>query len=183
MISTLVGINFFSYQKKDRRSIMKIYNKHINIIAGSILLVIIFLTALIPHATAIFAIILLLIYGVYWWNNITININPQKIGNINPEYYKEQLKLSQFLVMKSDYLNSSTWKKKREKVIKREHYKCQLCSSRNNLEIHHLKGYNLIPNEPTSMLACLCTYCHKKEHEKHGYPQTYNEYMKWNTEL
>lgn len=101
----------------------------------------------------------------------------------NPQYYEEQLKLSRFLAMKSDYMNSALWQQKRIEVLNRENKTCQLCSSKQRLEIHHLNGYSLIPNEPISHLACLCRSCHQKQHELHGYPRTYNEYMAWNTSL
>jgi 5-methylcytosine-specific restriction endonuclease McrA len=82
--------------------------------------------------------------------------------------------------MKSKYLKSQEWKDKRTLVLKRDHYKCKSCKSYNNLEVHHLSGYSDIPNESIESLVTLCRSCHQAWHDKHGYPETYQDYIDWN---
>jgi len=104
-------------------------------------------------------------------------------GSIIPRdinYKEDQKKLSQFMMMKRDYLSSSVWDKKRKAVLSRDNYTCQHCGTTGlALDIHHIRGYNLIPNEPLSCLVAICRSCHTEEHDLRGYPQTYQEYMTW----
>jgi len=108
---------------------------------------------------------------------------PSTPGSIIPRdisYQEDQKKLSQFLMMKRDYLSSSVWDKKRKAVLSRDNYTCQYCGTTGlALDVHHRSGYNLIPNEPLSCLVAICRSCHTEEHDLRGYPQTYQEYMTW----
>ena len=88
--------------------------------------------------------------------------------------------LTKFMYTKSKYLKSQEWKDKRKLVLKRDHYKCKSCKSYDNLEVHHLSGYSDIPNEPIESLVTLCRSCHQIWHNKHGYPNSYQDYMDWN---
>lgn len=87
-----------------------------------------------------------------------------------------------FRHMKFHYLKSPSWQKKRKLVLARDHYRCCKClTSTQTLNIHHLKDYHLVPHEPISSLMTLCDSCHELEHIIHGYPQTYSDYMTWDT--
>ena len=87
--------------------------------------------------------------------------------------------LTRFMYIKSKYLKSQEWKDKRKLVLKRDHYKCKSCKSYNDLEVHHLSGYTNIPNESIESLVTLCRSCHQIWHDKHGYPETYQDYVNW----
>lgn len=99
-----------------------------------------------------------------------------------PSKIETNKNLDLFLYTKKQYLRSPQWKEKRRLVIARDKH-CQVCGSYHNLAVHHLKDYKLIPNEPISSLVLLCHSCHNMQHEKLGYPKTYQEYMDWNVKL
>lgn len=106
-----------------------------------------------------------------------------KLLKTNPDLYDSIKLLSRFLATKEMYFNSPKWWEKRTLVHKKYNYQCALCSSNQELEVHHLSGYDKIPNEPTHCLVTLCRSCHQKQHDIHGYPSTYLEYMKWDVKL
>ena len=71
-------------------------------------------------------------------------------------------------------LNDERWKRKREKILKRDGYKCRWCGSIDDLQVHH-KYYNKYPDGsrvrawdyPDDALIVLCRDCHKKYHSKY----------------
>ena len=91
-----------------------------------------------------------------------------------------QNQLTMFMWRKAEYLSSKEWKLKRIQVKERDNHSCQVCGSTKDLHVHHMSGYDLIPNEPISCLITLCNICHKDQHDKIGYPKTYSDYMKFN---
>ena len=97
---------------------------------------------------------------------------------IEIDHAKNQLTM--FMWRKAEYLSSKEWKLKRIQVKDRDNYACQICGSTKVLHVHHMSGYDLIPNEPISCLITLCNVCHKDQHDKIGYPKTYSDYMKFN---
>ena len=111
--------------------------------------------------------------------------NIAKKKEIVDEYIDEPLTEEHELVLfkhaKYNYLKSADWCNKRKEVLRRDNYQCCCCGESDNLQVHHDAGYNLIPHEPISSLRTLCGTCHKNFHDRHGYPQTYKEYMEWDT--
>ncbi|MDB1924049.1 HNH endonuclease [Clostridium tertium] len=75
-------------------------------------------------------------------------------------YKKESKKLEY-----QEYLNSPHWKETRLKALKRAGNRCQLCSSTNNLNVHH-NTYKNKGNEDLKDLVVLCRDCHAKFHDK-----------------
>lgn len=81
---------------------------------------------------------------------------PVHYGKKSESYYDKQLKTKE-------------WRAKREKILKRDGYKCAYCGSKSKLNVHH-KYYNLYPNGkyvnvfdyPDDALITLCESCHKK---------------------
>lgn len=65
-----------------------------------------------------------------------------------------------------EYLKTSYWKVTRERALRKAHYKCQLCNSNENLNVHH-KTYEHKGSEIRHMddLIVLCQKCHSKFHE------------------
>ena len=92
----------------------------------------------------------------------------------------KQNQLTMFMWRKAEYLSSKEWKLKRIQVKDRDNNSCQVCGSTSNLHVHHMSGYDQIPNEPIDCLITLCNGCHKAQHDKIGYPKTYSDYMKFN---
>ena len=95
----------------------------------------------------------------------------------------DQNQLTLFMWRKAEYLTSKEWKLKRIQVKDRDNHACQICGSTNDLHVHHMSGYKLIPNEPISCLITLCNVCHKAEHDKTGYAKSYSDYMKFNHQI
>jgi len=63
----------------------------------------------------------------------------------------------------ADYLNSTTWKLKREQIIERAHGRCEACNSPCGSDVHHLT-YVRIGAEELGDLQFLCRPCHKAAH-------------------
>ena len=64
-----------------------------------------------------------------------------------------------------EYLNSDHWKSIRLKALDRAGYRCQLCSSKQHLNVHH-NTYKNRGNEDLKDLVVLCRECHAKFHDK-----------------
>jgi hypothetical protein len=62
------------------------------------------------------------------------------------------------------YLKSSWWQQKRIQILERDKYQCTICSSKEDLQVHH-KNYNNLWQELDSDLITLCKGCHQKVFE------------------
>ena len=65
----------------------------------------------------------------------------------------------------SDYLRSEHWKKTRIGALERAKHRCQVCTSENNLHVHH-RTYGNIGNEQPEDLIVLCRGCHYLFHKR-----------------
>lgn len=63
----------------------------------------------------------------------------------------------------SEYLQTKHWKDTRKRALHKAQYKCQLCSSTKNLEVHH-NTYENRGNEKDEDLIVLCHDCHNNYH-------------------
>lgn len=81
----------------------------------------------------------------------------------------------------SDKLKDPRWKLKRQLVLYRDGFKCRLCDSKNNLEVHH-KQYVFLKTleafiEPWQYhhkaLITVCSACHKQGHQLYKVPIIY----------
>lgn len=64
------------------------------------------------------------------------------------------------------YLHSSHWKKTRQIALQTAQYKCQACSTKEEvLDVHH-NSYDRLGHEEASDLIVLCRPCHAKVHQK-----------------
>lgn len=129
-----------------------------------------------PIAVALLIILILVIVEII----SRAKIKKPKLDLPPIEIDHAQNQLTMFMWRKAEYLSSKEWKLKRIQVKDRDNYSCQICGSTKDLHVHHMSGYDLIPNEPISCLITLCSVCHKAEHDKVGYPKTYSDYMKFN---
>lgn len=59
------------------------------------------------------------------------------------------------------------YSKFRENVLKRDHFKCCMCGSEENLEVHHIKPFAKYPKLRTTISngVTLCNSCHKSLHK------------------
>ena len=65
----------------------------------------------------------------------------------------------------NDYLRTKHWKKTRQDAIIRAMNRCQLCSSRGKLHVHHNTYKRRGFEEPFDLIV-LCEVCHAKHHGK-----------------
>lgn len=64
-----------------------------------------------------------------------------------------------------EYLQTDHWKSTRMGALKRARFKCQLCNSKDDLNVHH-RTYDRLGGELASDLIVLCRSCHGKFHDK-----------------
>lgn len=64
-----------------------------------------------------------------------------------------------------EYLLSDHWKHTRQAAIERAGWRCMLCDSAYNLQVHH-RNYDRLGEELPTDLLVLCAGCHKKHHGK-----------------
>lgn len=64
-----------------------------------------------------------------------------------------------------DYLKTITWKKLRKTAIHLANYRCQLCNSPFNLNVHHRKYPEKLGQESVTDLIVLCRVCHTSFHD------------------
>lgn len=82
---------------------------------------------------------------------IDIVMQYRSVQPIHPIDYKE-------------YLQSDEWRLKRNKLLNHRGYKCENCSSKKNLQIHHLT-YERLGFELDNDLVILCQKCHESVHK------------------
>lgn len=84
----------------------------------------------------------------------------------------------------SDLLHTTKWRNKREKILKRDNYRCVYCGRRHaKLHVHH-KYYSAYPNGvlvypwnyPDDALITLCSYCHQRVHARKKIKVYYRRY-------
>jgi hypothetical protein len=69
----------------------------------------------------------------------------------------------------TDLLKDSRWLRKRTKILKRDNYKCTVCSGKIKLSVHHtiyIEG-KMPWDYPNKLLITLCDSCHYKFHCEH----------------
>lgn len=68
------------------------------------------------------------------------------------------------------------------KVIMRDSYTCRRCGSKEDIDVHHLNGYDLYIEGriDETNAVCLCRNCHRNFHSLYGYKHcTIKQYMEW----
>jgi hypothetical protein len=61
------------------------------------------------------------------------------------------------------YLDSDAWKARRSYMVRRAGHRCQVCNSRERLEVHH-RTYDRLGHERIDDLTVLCHECHGDFH-------------------
>ena len=69
---------------------------------------------------------------------------------------------------KNKFRSSSTWKKKRAEILKRDHKKCKICGNKDGLQVHHIYSLDTNPELKleNSNLITLCDSCHHDAHNQ-----------------
>ena len=63
-----------------------------------------------------------------------------------------------------DYLRSEEWQRKRRARLKLDGYRCQMCGSGTNLQVHHISYDSLRTDAEIDDLVTLCRACHEQVH-------------------
>jgi len=63
----------------------------------------------------------------------------------------------------NDYLQSDEWKARRDYRLKKDGFRCAICGTGKNLQVHHIT-YERIQNELIDDLVTLCESCHNGVH-------------------
>lgn len=80
------------------------------------------------------------------------------------------------------YLNSPTWRTKRNAALKRANYRCSRCGSKRDPNVHH-KTYERLGNELDSDLEVLCFTCHNGHHLSESYAEPSRIYVRIVSEI
>ena len=73
-----------------------------------------------------------------------------------------------------DFYRTSAWKRKREKILRRDKYRCRECARygrmRQAVTVHHMKHLDEYPElaMAATNLVSLCESCHNKAHPEKG---------------
>lgn len=92
-----------------------------------------------------------------------------KVRRANKNRTKPKLDVEPYEVLKKmkygDFLNSKYWKKVRSLVLKRDSFKCIICKSNENLNVHHDTYKNHFKElDNLKDLMTLCKTCHTEHH-------------------
>ena len=63
-----------------------------------------------------------------------------------------------------DYLRSEEWQRKRRRRLEMDGYRCQMCGSGMNLQVHHISYDNVRTDAEIDDLVTLCKACHEQVH-------------------
>ena len=63
-----------------------------------------------------------------------------------------------------EYLDSSDWKQRRARILKRDKYQCSMCGTGMNLRVHHVRYPDVLGEESDDDLITVCDSCHEKIH-------------------
>ena len=63
-------------------------------------------------------------------------------------------------------LEESEYQQVRERVLRRDGWRCQFCGSMTNLEVHHQEFRSHSGNDTEQNLITLCHECHSAEHRR-----------------
>ncbi len=61
-------------------------------------------------------------------------------------------------------LDSASYRELHRQVLERDGWRCQVCGSMQNLQVHHLKFRSQSGADSQDNLITLCTACHAAEH-------------------
>jgi len=63
-------------------------------------------------------------------------------------------------------LDSTSYAKLQRQVLERDGWRCQVCGSMQNLQVHHLKFRSHSGSDEEQNLITLCAECHERMHRK-----------------
>ena len=81
-----------------------------------------------------------------------------------------------------EYIKTEAWRKKRQRVFRRDRFQCVYCGCSKNLEVQHVTlevhhiTYKRLGAEDISDLVTLCNDCHQLIHEERYYLYTTRQF-------
>ena len=94
-------------------------------------------------------------------------IQQKRLQQLNDEYERKEQQRLEYKEEYHRYLQTDTWRAKRELILKRDNYVCQSCLTKQATEVHHLT-YQSYEEQPGSEkgweLISVCRDCHEREH-------------------
>jgi 5-methylcytosine-specific restriction endonuclease McrA len=99
--------------------------------------------------------------------HVCVELERRKRSDEWRERQEEQNRMIEYLrtMPYAQYLATNHWAELRQQKLKQAWYRCQLCSSKGALEVHH-RTYERRGNEYLTDLIVLCNGCHSKFHDK-----------------
>jgi 5-methylcytosine-specific restriction endonuclease McrA len=73
-------------------------------------------------------------------------------------------------------LDSTSYGKLQRQVLQRDGWRCQLCGSMQNLQVHHLKFRSQAGGDEEQNLITLCAECHAQIHREAGCCNVHDEH-------
>ena len=61
----------------------------------------------------------------------------------------------------SDQIRNGNWYEKRDNILRRDNYKCRICGSKEQIQVHHLAYEGLAWQVRDSDLITVCDKCHE----------------------
>lgn len=121
-------------------------------------------------------IILALLY--FWYKSI--RKSPRPTYNKHKSKSQNQKTISEYDCL----LHDSRWLDCRNRILKRDGYRCKWCGEKYDLQIHH-KYYHKLPNNhfvnpweyDDDCFITLCKTCHARFHENHNNKVYYRSYI------
>ncbi len=66
-------------------------------------------------------------------------------------------------------LDANSYLDLHRQVLQRDGWRCQVCGSMQNLQVHHLKLRSQSGGDEEQNLITLCVECHERAHRRSGY--------------
>ena len=66
-------------------------------------------------------------------------------------------------------LDTEAYRELQLQILRRDGWRCQLCGSMQNLQVHHLKFRSRSGDDVEQNLITLCAECHEHTHRSNGY--------------
>jgi len=61
-------------------------------------------------------------------------------------------------------LDPESYRQLHHRILKRDAWRCQLCGTSRNLQVHHIQPRSLLGHDVEENLTTLCARCHQRLH-------------------
>ena len=105
-------------------------------------------------------------YQVWVKEQLNLKKTKKKFSKVNNKK-NTKLKKFNYKLQYKQQLETPQWKMKRSLILKRDSFKCVLCDSKQELQVHHIRyidGKQCWEYENSDLIT-LCGDCHRKVHK------------------